>query len=89
MRNGRYQITKKRRSDLLYPRILDDEDSEQRRLGLFFGMVWLDIAQEIWIFSDGTLSKGMRAEYDRAKKRGYKIRFFNEAMEEVGYGRST
>ena len=76
-------------SHLLYPRILDDEDPEQRRLGLFFGMVWLDIAQEIWIFSDGTLSKGMRAEYDRAKKRGYKIRFFNEAMEEVGYGRST
>lgn len=73
-------------SHLLYPRILDDRDPEQRKLGLFFGQVWLDIAREIWIFSDGSLSKGMQAEYDRAKKRGYRIRYFNENMEEVGYG---
>ena len=73
-------------SHLLYPRILDDSNPEQRKLGLFFGQVWLDIAREIWIFSDGSLSKGMQAEYDRAKKRGYRIRYFNESMEEVGYG---
>ena len=72
-------------SHLLYPRILDDDDPKQRRMGLFFGQVWLDIAREIWIFSDGSLSKGMKAEYERAKQRGYKIRYFNENMEEVIY----
>ena len=76
-------------SHLLYPRILDDDDPKQRRMGLFFGKVWLDIAREIWIFSDGTLSAGMRAEYDHAKQRGYKMRFFNEDMEEVSYGKHT
>lgn len=76
-------------SHLLYPRILDDDDPKQRRMGLFFGRVWLDIAREIWIFSDGTLSAGMRDEYDHAKQRGYKMRFFNEDMEEVSYGKQT
>lgn len=76
-------------SHLLYPRMLDDNNPEERKLGLFFGQVWLDIAREIWIFSDGSLSKGMQAEYERAKQRGYKMRFFNENMEEVMYEEST
>ncbi len=76
-------------SHLLYPRILDDTDPKQRKMGLFFGKVWLDIAREIWIFSDGTLSKGMRSEYDYAKRKGYRMRFFNERMEEIMYERQT
>ena len=74
---------------LFYPRILDDNNPEQRKLGLFFGQVWLDIAREIWIFSDGSFSKGMKSEYDRARQRGYKMRFFNENMEEVSYEKCT
>lgn len=73
-------------SHLLYPQILPDSDPEGRKLGLFFGSVWLDIAKEIWIFSDGgygTYSEGMKAEYKRAVQKGYKIRFFTEEPKEV------
>ena len=73
-------------SHLLYPQILPDDDEECRKLGLFFGSVWLDIAKEIWIFSDGgydAYSEGMKAEYKRAVKKGYKIRRFTEDLMEV------
>ena len=73
-------------SHLLYPQILSDDDEDGRRLGLFFGSVWLDIAKEIWIFSDGgygTYSKGMRREFEQAKRKGYKIRYFTEDLVEV------
>ena len=72
-------------SHLLYPQILSDE-GEGRRLGLFFGSVWLDIAKEIWIFSDGgydEYSKGMKAEFKQARRKGYKIRYFTEDLVEV------
>ena len=69
-------------SHLLYPQILDDSDAEERKLGLFFGMVLLDVCREIWIFSDGDYSKGMQAEYNRAVKKEYKIRYFSEDLKE-------
>ena len=71
-------------SHLLYPQILDDRDKEQRELGLFFGMVLLDVCREIWIFTDGELSEGMEMEYTRARRMRYRIRWFNEQMEETG-----
>ncbi len=73
-------------SHLLYPQILPDDDPEGRKLGLFFGKVWLDIAREIWIFSDGgygSYSEGMKAEYKRAVQKGYRIRCFTEDLVEV------
>ncbi len=70
-------------SHLLYPRILDDTCPKERTLGLFFGTVFLDLARQIWIFSDGSYSKGMQAEYRRAVKKGYKIRYFTEDLKEV------
>ena len=74
-------------SHLLWTRILRDDVSQERTLGLFFGTVFLDLAKEIWIFSDESYSKGMSAEYRRAKKRGYKIRCFSEDLREVEHGR--
>ncbi len=68
---------------LLYPRILEDGNIKERRLGMFFGLVLLDVCREIWIFSDGEYSQGMKKEYEHAKKKGYKIRYFTEALEEI------
>ena len=74
-------------SHLLYPQFLDDENPKERDLGLFFGNVLMDKCSEVWIFSDGEYSAGMRAEYDRAVRKGYKIRYFTTDCREVkGHG---
>lgn len=67
---------------LLYPQFMDDADAEQRKLGLFFGKVLMDKCDEVWVFSDGDYSSGMKSEYDRAMRRGRKIRYFTEACQE-------
>lgn len=67
---------------LLYPQFLDDTDTAERQLGIFFGLVLLRKCEELWVF--GTrYSKGMRVEIAKARKHGMKIRFFNEQCEEV------
>jgi len=68
---------------LLYPQFLDDGNPKERELGLFFGNVLMDKCSEVWIFSDGEYSVGMRAEYDRAVRKGYKIRYFTTDCREV------
>lgn len=73
---------------LLYPQILDDSNPKERKLGLFFGEVLLDVCREIWIFADGEYSSGMQKEYEHALKKGYTIRYFTEALEEITDRRS-
>ncbi|ROR28124.1 hypothetical protein EDD66_10562 [Mobilisporobacter senegalensis] len=67
---------------LLYPQVLDDSDPEQRKLGQFFGMVWLRKCDELWVFG-GYISKGMQVEIDKALKHRIPIRYFNENCKEV------
>lgn len=66
--------------------ILDENDPDSRSLGLTFGLLLLDRCSEVWIFSDGTLSEGMRAEYRRALRKEKRIRTFNLSMEETESG---
>ena len=63
-------------SHLLYPQFLNDLNPKEHELGLFFGNILMDKCDEVWIFSDGEYSTGMKAEYNRAVRKGYKIRFF-------------
>jgi hypothetical protein len=67
---------------LFYPQFLSDGNTEQRELGLFMGMVFLDSCKEVWVFGE-RISSGMQREIDRAEKRGILIRFFNDQCEEV------
>ena len=67
---------------LFYPQFLSDGDTEQRELGLFMGMVFLDSCKEVWVFGE-RISSGMQQEIDRAEKRDIPIRFFNDQCEEV------
>lgn len=69
-------------SHLFFPQFLSDDDPEQRELGLFMGMVFLDGCRECWVFGS-RISSGMAAEIERAKKRGLAIRYFTESCEEV------
>ena len=61
---------------------MSDDDPEQRELGLFMGMVYLDGCKECWVFGD-TVSAGMETEISRAKKRGIPLRYFTEQCKEV------
>ena len=67
---------------LLFPQFMDDGDKAQRDLGLFFGLVLMGKCDEVWLFG-GIVSKGMRLELAKARKRGMRVRFFNDKCEEV------
>jgi len=67
---------------LLYPQVMDDCDPDQRKLGLFFGIVWLKKCDELWVFGS-YISAGMQAEIDKASKHRIPIRYFTEKCEEV------
>lgn len=67
---------------LFFPQFMSDDDPAQRELGLFMGIVYLDGCRECWVFGD-TVSSGMVAEIERAKKRGIVLRYFTERCEEV------
>lgn len=73
IRNGGMPIA----SHLLYPQMLNDNDSREREMGLAFGLELLALCDEVWIFSDDTgLSTGMRAEEAEAKRRNKPIRYY-------------
>jgi hypothetical protein len=69
---------------LLYPQILNDADPADRDLGLYFGWVLINKCNEVWVFSDGTISPGMKKEIIRAKSRNMKIRRFDLNCVEEG-----
>lgn len=66
---------------LHYPQFMDDTDKDEREMGLFFALVLLGFCEELWVF--GTISKGMKREITKAKKRAIPIKYFNEKCEEV------
>lgn len=67
---------------LLFPQFMDDNNVSDRKLGLFFGTVLMSKCAELWVFGD-TVSRGMAAEIERAKKKHYPIRYFDTDMKEV------
>ena len=66
---------------LHYPQFLDDEDMDERELGLRFALVLLNKCEELWVFDK--ISQGMAKEIAKAKKRGIPIKYFNSRCEEV------
>ena len=63
-------------SHLLYPQILNDNDPEERELGLLFGLSLLAVCDEVWVF--GTVSPGVAQEIEEAKRLKKQIRYFEE-----------
>lgn len=64
-----------------FPQFMDDEDSEQRKLGLIFALVLLGKCDEVWVFGR-RISEGMAREIDAAERRGILIRHFTDKGEE-------
>jgi len=67
---------------LLYPQFMDDDDKEQRELGLRFALTLLTKCEELWVFGE-RISDGMSREIAKAKRRGLPIRYFTSRCEEV------
>ena len=63
-------------SHLMYPRILNDDDPEERDLGLLFGLALLQICDEVWVF--GRISPGVEQEIEEAKRLKKKVRYMEE-----------
>lgn len=67
---------------LLYPQFLNDNDPNERELGLLFGNALISKCAEIWVFGS-RISSGMEAEIKRAQWKGYHLRYFTEECQEV------
>ena len=64
---------------LLCPQYLDEET--ERWLGLKMGIVFMGKCEEVWVFGD-TVSEGMAAEIEKARKLRKKIRYFTDDLQE-------
>lgn len=68
---------------LLLPQFMNDDDPKERSLAMFMNSIIQGKCSELWVFTSGVISRGMKEEIDRAKRRGQMIRWFTETCEEV------
>ena len=66
---------------IYFTQFMRDEIPDERKTAMFMNMVLLGRCEELWVFGD-VISKGMKAEIRRAKRKYMKIRYFTEYMEE-------
>lgn len=71
---------------LLFTRFLNDSVRTERELGLLFGKALMGICRELWVFGE-RISDGMLGEMERAKRKGYRIRYFSNDCKEIESGR--
>lgn len=64
-------------SHLLYtqPGILDDGDKEQRKVGIAAGHAWIEVADEVVVYGDLGISKGMELGISNARAAGKPITY--------------
>lgn len=65
----------------IFSRMLNDNIPEERKAGMEMGMQLLGICDELWVFGN-TITEGMQAEIEWAKKHRLAIRKYNSKMEE-------
>jgi len=66
-----------------YALILDDNEPEERKLGLKAGQAVLTVCDEVWVFG-GVLSPGMKAEIELANQHDIKTRYFDRTSNLIG-----
>lgn len=85
-RYGRFAVTKKVVPiipHLMYPRFLDENNSDERAMGLEMGLVLLSNCHEIWVFGN-RISRGMEIEIEKAKEIKIPIRYYDIHCRPVG-----
>jgi len=86
-RYGRFAVTKKQVPiipHLMYPRFLDEDNPDERAMGLEMGLILLSKCQEVWVFGS-RISKGM--EIEKAKDMNIPIRYYDIHCRPVGGNR--
>ena len=69
---------------LMYPQFLEENDPDERQLGIDMGLILLGKCQELWVFGS-KISSGMSAEITKAKRWNIPIRYFTtECVETKG-----
>jgi hypothetical protein len=68
---------------LMYPQFLEEDDPEERQLGIDMGLVLLSKCHELWVFGN-RISSGMSVEISRAKRWNIPVRYFTNECEETG-----
>ncbi len=67
---------------LMFSQFLNEDDLVEREIALFMDIVLLGKCSEMWVLGN-TVSPGMQAEIEVAKRRRQPIRYFNRDFEEV------
>ena len=67
---------------IYFTQFMDDNIPEERNIAIFMNCVLMSKCAELWVFGN-TISSGMKAEIDRAKRKRMRIRYFSEELEET------
>jgi hypothetical protein len=67
---------------IYFTQFMDDDIPAERDTAIFMNLVLMSKCAEVWVFGS-TVSSGMKAEIDRAKRKHMKIRYFSEELEET------
>lgn len=67
---------------IYFTQFMDDNIPEERNIAIFMNWVLMSKCAELWVFGN-TISSGMKAEIDRAKRKRMRIRYFSEELEET------
>ena len=51
---------------LLYPRFLDDGNASEREIGIACGLTFMEVCDEVWLYTADGVSSGMGRELDHA-----------------------
>jgi hypothetical protein len=62
-------------SHLLYTRVLDDRDAQQRRQGIEAGLLWGEAAEATVVYQDYGISEGMEQGIERARAANRPIQY--------------
>ncbi|QSX09558.1 hypothetical protein J0B03_05710 [Alkalibacter rhizosphaerae] len=61
---------------LMYPQFLEEDDPDERQLGIDMGLTLLKQCSELWVFGN-KISSGMSVEIEKAEQWEIPIRFFS------------
>ncbi|HCC60019.1 MAG: DUF4406 domain-containing protein [Candidatus Staskawiczbacteria bacterium RIFOXYC1_FULL_37_43] len=61
-------------SHIYFTQFLDDNNSEERDIGMEMGLELLKLCDEVWVFGD-KISEGMKKEIQFAKKLNIEIKY--------------
>ena len=58
---------------LLYPQFLNDGDPTERELGIACGLAFMEVCDEVWVYTGDGVSSGMERELHHAYRLGKRV----------------